>query len=222
MEPVAPTSTQCLSVDVRGAARASIYLAAALYRGGSSIPVKIRNISATGALVEADTLPQAGESVDLARGRLTVRGLVAWTATGRFGVKFSAAIDVRQWRAASANRDQQRVDEAVRLVKAGVVPLPVPPLGRRRVEGDPVDLDADLPGDLRRISDLLGSLGNALSGEPDVVTRFGAELQALDIAAQMLRTMQSVAAGREHPQSANLTSLRRSLDQSCGRQAGTE
>jgi hypothetical protein len=43
--------------DGRGAPRASMYLTAAIYVEGAAIPVKIRNMSSSGALVEGNVIP---------------------------------------------------------------------------------------------------------------------------------------------------------------------
>src|SRR4051812_20135059 len=115
-----PTSNQFQTIDSRGESRTSIYLAAVLYCDGISSAVKIRNISATGALLEGEGLPAAGALVQLIRGGLIAHGLVAWSDSGRCGLRFSGTIDVPHWR--MINSDQQRVDEVVRLVKAGAVP----------------------------------------------------------------------------------------------------
>jgi hypothetical protein len=216
---MAPNSLECRTPDVRGDPRSSIYLAAALYCDGSSSPVKIRNISATGALVEGGTVPGQGSLVQLVRGGLIVHGLVAWTAEGRCGLKFSGSVDVRKWRAVPGNAEQHRVDEVVRLVKAGAVPLPLPPLAHQL---DQAELDApatDLSGDLKRVSVLLESLGATLSGDPDVVERHGAALQSLDIAVQVLAAVDGILGGHADGDCdlTKLAGLRRSADQALQR-----
>ena len=210
-----PTSLQDREAEARAAHRASIYLAAALYCDGSSAPVKIRNISQTGALVEGHALPLDGSLVQLVRGALIVHALVAWASEGRCGLKFSGCIDVQQWRAAPSNGDQQRVDDIVRLVKAGAVPLPVPRLARADASGSPDDEAAMIRGDLRRAAELIGNLGELLAGDTDVVMRHGASLQNLDIAMQMITAVEAIIAGHNDPDSdaTKLSGLRRSADQ---------
>ena len=118
------TSFQEGASERRSTTRASLYLAATLYCDDHSFPVKIRNISPTGALLESRTVVTAGVLVQLVRGSLIVHGLVAWAEDGRYGLNFSGSVDVQQWRATPMNAEQQRIDEVVRLVKAGAVPLP--------------------------------------------------------------------------------------------------
>ncbi|HJP68489.1 MAG TPA: hypothetical protein VJ846_06270 [Sphingomicrobium sp.] len=210
-----PTSVHNRAADARGAARASLYLAAALYCDGNSSPVKIRNISTTGALIEGWAIPAAGSLVQLVRGGLIVHGLVAWCTEGRGGLKFSGSVDVQQWRASPSNSEQQRVDEIVRLVKAGAVPLPVPPLSQTAEPQDECETSADLPADLGRASRLLETLGGALASDPDVVTRHGTALQNLDIAMQVIAAVEAILSGDSDLEidATKLPGLRRSADQ---------
>jgi hypothetical protein len=209
-----PTSVQGRAPEARGAARASIYLAATLYCDGSSSPVKIRNMSSTGALLEGAIVVGVGALVQLVRGQLIVHGLIAWTEDGRCGLKFSGCVDVHQWRAVRTNSEQDRVDEVVRLVKAGAVPLPVPPLSQRPLQ-ESHDPGIELSLDLRRASDLLDDLGEVLASDLDIVTRHGAALQNLDIAMQVIAAVGAIIAGHSDFETdrTKLPGLRRSADE---------
>jgi hypothetical protein len=214
-----PNSAECSDADARGAARASLYLAATLYCDGCSSLAKIRNLSATGALVESAATPAAGELVQLVRGGLIVHGLVAWSDQGRCGLRFSGSIDVQQWRSAPANAAQQRVDEVVRLVKAGAVPLPLPqfdPIGER---SRPADSAGQLSADLRRVSDLLEALSDTLASDSYVMTRAGPVLQNLDIAMQVIAAVEAIVDGRGNVdrEITRLDALRTSADQALQR-----
>ena len=148
--------------------------------------------------------------MQLIRGSLIVHGLVVWSEETRCGLKFSGRIDVDQWRAAQSNAEQERVDEVVRLVKAGVVPLPVPPLDGQ--DEDPSG-DQSLSGDLSRASELLKNLGEALAGDADVVGRHGGVLQNLDIAMQVIAAVNAALSDECDADGAHLSGLRRSADQ---------
>jgi hypothetical protein len=208
-------------VDARQANRASIFLVAALYCDGSSLPVKIRNISATGALVDCAVVPSAGSLVQLVRGRLIAHALVAWAKDGRCGLKFSGSIDVQQWRAAPANVEQQRIDEVVRLVKAGVAPLSVAPLAPLSERNDMPGSAAQLSAELRRISGLLEEVGEALANDPEVVTRHGPILQNVDIAMQVITAVEAIIIdhGDFEGGGAKRMALRRRADHPFGRSA---
>lgn len=207
-----PASLQSTAND--GGDALSTYLAATLYCDGACSAVRIRNIAATGALVEGGPEPSAGTLVQLVRGELIVHGLVAWSAEAQFGLKFSGCIDVQEWLAAPGNRHQQWVDGVVDLVKAGAVPFPVASAGRSEDEGKCVST-ADLAGDLARASELIGNLGEVLANDVDVVTRHGEALQTLDIAKQIVDAVQTSLGAQTAAaaQAVRLAGLRRSAEQ---------
>jgi hypothetical protein len=201
------------AADSRAAPRSSFYLTAGLYWDGSYSPVKIRNMSASGALIEAGAAPGAGSLVQLVRGTLIAHALVAWSAEGRCGLRFSGRVDVQQWRVNPSSAEQQRVDEVVRLVKAGAVPLPVPPLSDADMCTETADGGEHLARDLRRAAQLLDLLGDALANDAAVVERHGSSLQNLDIATQVLAAVEAILAGLGDPDATKLSGLRRSADQ---------
>lgn len=218
--PRVPTSSECTTVDARSTARASIYLAAALYCDGSSSPVKIRNISATGALLEAPAAPAAGALVQLVRGGLIVHALIIWSNEGRCGLKFSGSVDVERWRASPANAEQQRIDEVVRLVKAGAVPLPVPTLGVPRPDEENAGPVEQRSADFRRVLNLLDHLTEVLGGDSEIVAQHGRALQNLDIAMQLVAAMDPAGNdGSGHDEGAKISGLRRSADQALRRRS---
>lgn len=209
------TSAECRAEDARGGSRTSIYLAAGLYHDGARWPVTIRNISRAGALVEGPAIPEVGALVQLVRGGLIVHGLVAWAAAGKCGLKFSGKVDVAQWRANPGNSEQQRVDEVVRLVKAGAVPLPVPGLNRSGPVDECREERAELSRNLRLAAELLEALGAVLAGDSDIVCRHGPSLQKLDIAMQMIAAAEAAIADPDsfEMDPTKLTGLGRSADQ---------
>jgi hypothetical protein len=209
------TSAQGRAGDARGASRASIYLAAGLYHDGTRLPITIRNISRVGALVEGPVIPEAGALVQLVRGGLIVHGLVAWAPERKCGLKFSGNVDVQQWRATPGNSEQQRVDEVVRLVKAGAVPLPVPGLHQGGTVTAGREEGAELAQHLKRTAELLEALGGVLAGDPEIVRRHGPSLQKLDIAIQMIAAAESIVGdpGSFEVDAMKLAALGRSADQ---------
>ena len=77
---------------------------------GTSLPVRLRNISADGAMIESDQPMEAGADVelDLADG-LRLSGQVRWSQDGRIGVKFAEAFDLK------------RLGKAKRAASAGMI-----------------------------------------------------------------------------------------------------
>lgn len=212
-------SAESRAADARSAARKSIYLAAALYSDGCSSPVRIRNIASTGALIEGGSVPGVGTLVQLVRGALIVHCIVAWSVDGRCGLKFSGRIDVQKWCAVPTNVDQQRVDEVVALVKAGAVPLPVATLSHSDERDEVSSSAVDLSRDLQRVRGLLQSLGDILANDQGLVSRYGAELQNLDIATQVIAALDATVSGKAEigDDGTKLAGLRRSADQALQR-----
>lgn len=170
------------AVDARANPRSNMFLGALLRGDGFSAPVKVRNMSANGALVEAAAVPGRGAEVQLIRGSLIVPAIVIWSAAGRCGLRFQSLACVRDWLAPVSNSAQQQVDNAVRLLKAGAVPMP-----RSAAQaGTRAAASADLSRDLQSAARLIENLGDDLSSDEQVLARHGDKLQNLDIALQMI------------------------------------
>lgn len=208
-----PLSLQDRASDARGEQRLSLYLAASLYCDGVSHAVKIRNISAAGALLDSTAAFTVGALVQLVRGPLIVHALVAWTTDQRCGIKFSGTIDVQRWCEPPSNPEQDRVDEIVRVVKAGAVPLPVP------MPGDSPAAAEGFSTDLRRVAQLLGQLEDRLASDCIIVAQYPTELQNLDIAMQLTHALEAIGQARGGPSPAKLANLRNSADQALRRGA---
>ena len=72
----------------RRSRRSNVLMAATIETSGESLPVKLRNLSSQGALVEADRLPIEGSPVVFRRGELAVTGHFAWVHGHRGGIAF--------------------------------------------------------------------------------------------------------------------------------------
>ena len=137
-------------------------------------------MSSDGALAEGVDVPQAGSEVRLVRGSLAASATVAWSAQGRCGLHFSSPVSVREWLAPPANQDQQRVDDAVRLLKAGAIPLAPEAVAAKSANQD------GLGSDLKSIARLLELLTEHLAGNEATVLAHADDLPDLDIAVQTL------------------------------------
>lgn len=147
-------------------------------------PVKVRNLSSVGALVEGGVLPEAGERVSLQRGSLHTDGEVVWCKNGRAGLRFTARVTVADWLPKGANQaGQQRTDSIFSTLKeraAGsaartdVVDLPPSPVTREDLSAIIRDLDA---------------LAEALADDDLVLIRYSSKMQVLDAANQALRKL---------------------------------
>jgi hypothetical protein len=162
--------------ESRGGHRSNVFLAATLVTAGGSAAVRVRNISARGALIDGAGLPPEGAAVELRRGSLAAQGEVAWHDAGHCGIRFSAAIDVDVWTRKVGHAGQQAVDQIVALA-------------RRPVTGD-ASPARQTPHDdgLAAIGDDLEAVCDRLAGHPELVAGCSEELLKLDAIAQRLRT----------------------------------
>lgn len=71
-------------------------MSASLELSGTSLPVKLRNLSAEGALVEGDKLPVEGASILFRKGDLSVPGQVAWVKGRQAGIAFARDLNPDQ------------------------------------------------------------------------------------------------------------------------------
>jgi hypothetical protein len=76
--------------------RSNVLMSASLELSGTALPVKLRNLSAEGALVEGDKLPVEGASLLFRKGDLSMAGTVAWVKGRRAGVSFAKKLDPEQ------------------------------------------------------------------------------------------------------------------------------
>ena len=166
----------------RAAARTNLFMAATLRTADNEIPVKIRDLSVTGAQIESATLPDVGAAITLARGRLSVQGRVTWCVERRCGLQFTARISVQDWMANPVNREQRRIDHVVAAVKAGTIPQTAPANQKSKARPEVAE-------DLRSVAQLLENLGDTLASDPALVAQHGIEMQNLDIAMQTLNAL---------------------------------
>jgi hypothetical protein len=118
-------------------------MAASIELAGTSAEVRLRNLSAEGALIEGDRLPIEGSNVLFRRNELKVRGQVAWVKGRRAGIAFDTQLDpetVRRHVPAPKPRmaltfkrpglgSQELSPEERRFAETWVVSSPISPIG---------------------------------------------------------------------------------------------
>ena len=156
--------------------RSHLFVAATLYWDIGSTPVRIRNMSQYGALIEAQLIPEPGAAVILKRGRLETAGEIAWKAERKAGIALSKSVDVAEWLSRQAGGHQERVDEIVSSLKSGGHP-------------DSASGEANISSDTTILAELaalradLAQLGSGLAGDAILVATHP-EIQLVDIALQ--------------------------------------
>ena len=87
----------------RRSSRDSLFLSATVRRNGESgealVPVRVRNLSTVGVMVDYIEVATPGEQVEVTvRGLGTVPGKVAWVKQGRIGISFDLEVDPKMAR----------------------------------------------------------------------------------------------------------------------------
>jgi hypothetical protein len=83
---------ESLITQNRRSRRSNVLLAATIEAFGKAIPVKLRNLSTEGALIEGKNLPLDGAAVVFKRNDLAVDSRVVWVLGDQAGVAFNDAI----------------------------------------------------------------------------------------------------------------------------------
>ena len=77
----------------RRSRRSHVLMAASIETAGAAMPVKLRNLSTEGALVEGDALPAVDSDVVFRKNELQLMGRVAWVTGRRAGIAFETMLD---------------------------------------------------------------------------------------------------------------------------------
>ena len=168
-----------ISEEPRLDPRSHVFLMAALYVGSTSLPVRVRNISAHGALLEGSNLPKEQRIVSLKRGSLASAGQIAWSTGQQCGIRFSSPIDVNDWVDRAGPVGQQRIDATVADFRNGARPD-----AARLLRSRARDCEAllDISDDLLRACERLAAL-------PDMSVALAEELIRIEAAAIGLAEM---------------------------------
>lgn len=154
---------------------------ATLYADSASSPVKLRDLSSQGGLIEGAVIPTPETIVRLVRGELSIIGEIVWSGAGRAGVRFNSVLSVADWfPGGRAIAPQQRVDKLVQLVKSTKKP---PFRAHPEIE---IQQSKISQRELKRLRVAINSLAEDLVGDPEVVRRHAKKLQTLDEVAQVL------------------------------------
>jgi hypothetical protein len=65
-----------------------VLLSATIELDGAAVPVRLRNLSEKGALIQGDDLPDEGSQIIFARKELSLKARIVWTECGFAGVAF--------------------------------------------------------------------------------------------------------------------------------------
>jgi hypothetical protein len=185
------------------APRKNLLLAATIEADGLKVPVRIRNLSEGGAMLDGSVLPRPCTQLVLRRSEIEVEARVVWLSQGKCGVSFgTSAITVDEWvsgtRVATFNgqRGQARVDAIQEAVRSGAT-LPAEVPAPNDAPGL-ADLGERLVEEIFQVRRLLDGLGEHLVEDPHVIAEHLEVLQNLDRASQILEHVGAIL-GAEDP-----------------------
>jgi hypothetical protein len=173
--------------------RNNMFVIAALYVGAGSITaVRIRNLSQTGALIEAGALPAVGTPVRLTRGSLSAGGEVMWVEGCKAGLRFETPTCVADWLPqGKRGSGQQLADEAAHLARLGATAV------IRSTAPKPANGPSELADNLALLQQQLERAGEQLAEDGAVAARHMLALQMIDGAAQQLARLVADARATE-------------------------
>lgn len=172
--------------ELRVESRSNVFVMAALYADGRSVmPVRVRNISQTGALVEGAALPPVGTPVRLSRASLSASGSVIWLEKGKAGLRFEVPVGIADWLPQGRRGiGQQFVDELFHQKR----------LGGNGAQAASAHDGGSLAEELLQLRLSLERAGEALVQDGAVASRHGLTLQSIDCVAQALARLAAEAA----------------------------
>lgn len=181
---------------VARAPRKNLLLAATIEAGTLSATVRIRNLSASGAMLDGVALPNIGTRLVLRRSVIEMPATVVWQAAGRCGVQFEATtISVDEWVAGllspsfNGHKGQQRVDAIQEALRAGAA---LPDEAKAPAAPSPEVVETRVAEEILYVQRLLDTLGEDLVEDPILLQRHARALQNLDRASQVLEHLGAI------------------------------
>jgi hypothetical protein len=163
--------------------RTHMFVAASICSEAGSCPVRIRNMSLSGALIEGAIIPEPGVLMTLRRGSLHAAAKIVWKVNRKAGVAFSTTVEIADWMSRNPPSHQAKVDEIMRGIRGGISEEGPAPAARR-----PEPTSSSLEMELNALKAELVALENGLTNDMDVVAAHP-EIQLLDIALQRVGRM---------------------------------
>ena len=172
-------------------------LAATIATSAKSAPVRIRNLSESGAMVDGPSLPRAGVALTLSRLALSIGATVIWNRDGRCGLSLTRPIVVDDWIAGTstslglADGAQARVDHLQTAIRSGAA-LPAETHAPAPATIQPVE--RSVAAELDRVKRMLDQVSAELCDDVDILLRHERAIQNFDIAAMIVEELAAVLA----------------------------
>jgi len=167
-------------MQTRAAQRVNTLLVAEALVGNARWPVKIRNISQFGAMLESPTRLDLKTSVVISRGSLRAAGEVVWSRDKSVGMRFFEATNVEEWIGVSTSDAAASFQTSGRLEDHFSNPL-TDEIAAIRISEE-----------LDYVARMTSSVSAMLSDDPILRVRHCGRIQELVMAADMLHQLAAV------------------------------
>jgi hypothetical protein len=181
------------------APRKNIFLAATIVSGQAVGPVRIRNMSETGAMLEGAFLPMPGTRLVLERQEMRIEADVVWVVGGRCGIRFDGVAFVDDWIAgkqtgrANELQGQARVDAIQAAVRSGSNrPSMLPAVEAADAIEPSWDILARIASETAALERSLSVVADQLSDDPLILSRHLNSIQTLQGAIEILNHLTTV------------------------------
>ena len=181
--------------------RKNVMLAASISAGTVSAPVRIRNLSELGAMIDGAALPHPGVTLTLSRMAMSIAATVVWTRDGRCGLSLGCPIVVEDWIAGASSAPaggagQFRVDQIQSAIRSGAA-LPAETHAPAPNPASTVPVERSVAAELGRVRRMLDAVTDELADDIDVLMRHERAMQNFDIAAQIIAELAVVLAAED-------------------------
>lgn len=171
--------------DPRENVRSNVFLNAIIIADSSSAAVRVRNISARGALVDGGSLPVTSSAITLRRGPLSVQAQIAWRERDQCGLRFDDEINIEAWVRRIEHAGQQNVDRMIRILRSGEkqsLEMNLPPVTPDTLEAVGYDLSASCER-LSKMPEMSVNLAEELVRLDTIALRLAHLVKCVDCAA---------------------------------------
>jgi hypothetical protein len=180
-------------------ARKNVMLAATVVVGTMSIPVRIRNLTDAGAMIDSEWCPRVGTAITLRRLDKSVAATVIWNHGGHCGLSFDRPILVDDWIAGAgsagrgAGAGQSRVDLVQAAIRGGAI-FSAETLAPAAKPAAAPPVEQAVAAELARVKRMLDTVSDELTDDMEVLMRHERAMQNFDIAAQIVAELAAVMA----------------------------
>lgn len=194
------------------ATRKNLFLSAQIEAGALKAPVRIRNLSESGAMIEGAALPNPGTQLTLHRLEMEIGALVVWQTAGRCGVQFDGKISIDDWvagvrkPASQLERGQARVDAIQAAIRSGGS-LPPETNSDHPASVRAAELDRRIADELAYVKRVLDGIGDELTDDPIMLQRHANTLQSFDLACQIIDHLSIIIGAEDRAAAVGTVSL---------------